>query len=597
MKLAAAKVLFCRRFTPLFLSALLCSCSAHHSSFHEHRGPAAIAFSGVAAGDMGATDAILWTRTFDPATSQPLKATLIAQLASEREFSKILFSYKGATDPGRAGTIKIEATGLRSHTRYFYRFVSDEGSVSPTGQFTTAPRDDEKVAVRFAFSGDAHGAYRPFPLVHRFSELNLDYFVFLGDTVYEQASEGSPVAANPFANPAQALADFRRKYLENITPVKPDGFPGLREMFAAQGNYTLLDNHELGNAQFVSGGAPLGDPPGKGTDAAAPANDANSSCSFMNKSPGFAAVLQAYLDFQPVRERHVTAPGDCRTDGTWQLYGAQRWGGNSIFINVDDRSYRDIQLKKADGDDDTGVRADNPRRTMLGATQLAWLERTLMEAQKKRITWKIVAISSPIDQVGPFGPVFSWDGPKSWIGGYRAERNRLLRFIADNHIEHVVFLTTDDHLNRVHDLEYLGAPGDAKTRTPVPGAFTIVAGPIGAVAPDRMTAHDFASVKSVADKLAGDERAVGIRPIGLPANFPGLTNVYREGHQDADARREPVDFYSADTFNYVTLEISADGKTLSVDTWGINSYPQNSFPEPQTIGVPRRILGFRIAAD
>lgn len=137
--------------------------------------------------------------------------------------------------------------------------------------------------------------------------------------------------------------------------------------------------------------------------------------------------------------------------------------------------------------------------------------------------------------MGPFGPVFDWDGPKSWIGGYRAERNRLLGFIAENHIEHVVFLTTDDHVNRVHDLEYPSAPGDAKTRTPVPGAFTIVAGPIGAVAPDRITAHDFASVKSVADKLAADERVVGIRPIGLPANFPGLTNVYREGHRDADA--------------------------------------------------------------
>lgn len=149
----------------------------------------------------------------------------------------------------------------------------------------------------------------------------------------------------------------------------------------------------------------------------------------------------------------------------------------------------------------------------------------------------------------------------------------------------------------MHDLEYLPVPGDAQTRTPVPGAFTIVAGPIGAVAPDRMTAHDFASVKSVADKLAADERAFGIRPIGLPANFPGLKDVYREGHPDADARREPVDFYSADTFNYVTLEISADGKTLAVDTWGIDSYPPNSFPEPQTTAAPRRILGFRIAAD
>lgn len=597
MKHVTLNVASCRRFAPLLLSPLLYACTGHDYSFHEHRLLVATAFSGVAAGDPGSNDAILWTRTFDPATGQPLKAPVVAQLAPEGGFRKILFSFKGETDPERAGTVKIEATGLKSHTRYFYRFVSDDGSVSPTGQFTTAPRDDEHVAVRFAFSGDAHGAYRPFPLMRRFSDLNLDYFVFLGDTIYEQASEGSPVAADPFTSPAQALADYRRKYLENLKPVKADGFSSLREMFAAQGNYTLLDNHELGNAQFVSGGAPSGDPPGKGTDAADLANDVNDSCRFINGTPGFAALLQAFRDFEPLRERRLTAPGDCRSDGTWQLYLAQRWGANSIFINVDDRSYRDIQLKRPGGGDDTGARADNPHRTMLGATQLDWLERTLLEAQKQGVTWKIVAVSSPIDEVGPFGPVFPWDGPKSWIGGYRAERNRLLEFIAENHIAHVVFLTTDDHLNRVHDLEYLRAPGDGATRTPVPGAFTVVAGPIGAVAPDRMTAHDFASLRSVADKLASDERAAGIRPIGLPASFPGLKDVYREGHPDADARREPVDFYSADTFNYVTLEISADGKTLAVDTWGMDSYPPNTFPEPQATAAPRRILGFRISAD
>jgi phosphodiesterase/alkaline phosphatase D-like protein len=44
----------------------------------------------------------------------------------------------------------------------------------------------------------------------------LDYFVFLGDTIYETASKGSPAAADPFFDPARALADYRRKYLENI---------------------------------------------------------------------------------------------------------------------------------------------------------------------------------------------------------------------------------------------------------------------------------------------------------------------------------------------------------------------------------------------
>ena len=86
---------------------------------------------------------------------------------------------------------------------------------------------------------------------------------------------------------------------------------------------------------------------------------------------------------------------------------------------------------------DTGPRADNPARTMLGATQLLWLQRTLLAAQQAGATWKIIAISSPIDQKGPFQ---GSDGPKPWIGGYRAERNKLLKFIAENRIDHVVFL-------------------------------------------------------------------------------------------------------------------------------------------------------------
>jgi phosphodiesterase/alkaline phosphatase D-like protein len=173
---------FRRIFTGAALSAA--------SLLLDPAGPlAATAFTVVAAGDMSADEAILWTRTVDAATSRPVATALTAQLAAEPEFRKILFTYKGATDPARAGTIKIEATGLNSHTRYFYRFVSDTGEISPIGRFTTAPRDDETVTVRFAFSGDAHGAWRPYPLVQRFGELNLDYFVFLGDTMYETASD------------------------------------------------------------------------------------------------------------------------------------------------------------------------------------------------------------------------------------------------------------------------------------------------------------------------------------------------------------------------------------------------------------------------
>jgi phosphodiesterase/alkaline phosphatase D-like protein len=99
----------------------------------------------------------------------------------------------------------------------------------------------------------------------------------------------------------------------------------------------------------------------------------------------------------------INAPSDPRTNGTRQLYFAQQWGRNAIFINTDCRSYRDIRMKTAMNADETGTRANNPNRTMLGATQLAWLEQTLLDAERTGTTWKFINISDPIDQIGPIG--------------------------------------------------------------------------------------------------------------------------------------------------------------------------------------------------
>jgi PhoD-like phosphatase len=60
-------------------------------------------------------------------------------------------------------------------------------------------------------------------------------------------------------------------------------------------------------------------------------------------------------------------------------------------------------MKTAANADETGSRADNPNRTMLGATQLAWLEQTLLDAEQAGTTWKFINISDPVDQIGPIG--------------------------------------------------------------------------------------------------------------------------------------------------------------------------------------------------
>jgi phosphodiesterase/alkaline phosphatase D-like protein len=575
-----------------------------------------------------------------------------------------------------------------------------------------------RVAVRFGVSGDCDGLIRPYALASQVPAKNLDFFMFDGDTEYEtSASIGSPAVHSTgnipdptvivaTATDAQLFDDFSRKYREQFLPVNVGGQKCLQPFFAGQGNYTAYDNHELGNKQYINGGAPAGDgvgsltgnapfdfPTGAGVDARIPANDVtpnDGSVPFMNKSGGFQTLQQVYLNYQPVKDRGVlNVSSDPRTDGTRQLFFAQQWGRNVIFINVDDRTYRDIRMKTAANADDTGPRADNPNRAMIGATQLAWLEQTLLAADGAGVIWKFINISDPIDQIGPIGgnltlvnppttaeygalgsitsivttaatnntttitvatavglvvgqgvsgtgvpantvittintdgttfrvnnnctiasgatlaltpapstyaPVNS-DGGKSWMGEYRAERNALLKFIADHQIHNVVFLATDDHQNRINELFYSPSAqtGVQASYVKVPYCFEIVCGPLGATGPDLISNHTFALVKKLADSIANAQIAATIEPIGL-AGYPGLNHVQRLGDPDADTLRQPADFYSPDTFNYNVLEVSDDGKRLTVTSYGIGSTVQNGFVEYDPNNNPEQALfSFRI---
>ena len=177
------------------------------------------------------------------------------------------------------------------------------------------------------------------------------------------------------------------------------------------------------------------------------------------------------------------------------------------------------------------------------------------------------------------------------MGGYRSERNELLKFIADHRIHNVVFLATDDHQNRINELFYspTGQTGVQASYVKVPYCFEIVCGPLGATAPDLISNHSFALVKKLADSIANAQIAENLEPIGL-AGYHGLQNVRRSGDPHADRLRQPADFYSPDTFNYNVLDVSADGKTLTVTSYGINSTVQNGFVEYDPVNNPEREL-------
>jgi phosphodiesterase/alkaline phosphatase D-like protein len=576
----------------------------------------------VGAGDATSSDAILWTRAKNSSTAAGVG--LAAEVSTDQTFVNDLATFTGITDPAHDYTIHIDATGLDSGTRYFYRFVANDQTVSPVGTFVTAPDSAAQVPVRFGFTGDADGLMRPYPATASSdfappadpSATPFDYFVWLGDTMYETASGQGTPNSSPAVSNTPTLSDYWAKYRQQLQPVFTGAYPGLQNFFDSTGHYTLLDNHETGNREFQSGGAPAG----AAFNTTNPAFDVNTTGTYKNQTTGFQVLEQAYTDYQPIRQQVVNAPGDPRSDGTQQLYFEQQWGANSIFFNLDDRSYRDIRLRTGPtgGSDDTGVRADNPGRTMLGATELQWFEQSLLAAQEQGVVWKFVAISSPIDQIGPIGGSFTLtngldngpgtysatesDGGKSWMGGYRAERNAMLKFIADSHIDHVVFLTTDDHQLRINELGYFtqfdanGTPIQS-SYTRVPGVFEILDGPIGATGPDLITDHSLTNIQTLAKNYAAQQTALGIDPIGLDPAFPGLTNVSREGDPTAGADPKPFDFYSPDTFNYAVLDISPDGSTLTVTIKGINSYATNTFPQPGATNAVREIMHFQIALE
>jgi phosphodiesterase/alkaline phosphatase D-like protein len=570
------------------------------------------------------------------------------------------------TDADNDFTYKIKIDLRESGTKYYYRFTTlDRKARSRVGSFKTAPDSNTAEKVRFAISGDADGRMRPFPLIRNFGVNNLDFFIFNGDTIYETESRSSPAAEKPqlgkdqyyaINNSSKVIENYFRKYLENLQCVDDEGVPlspenslilvspqscqaSLVPLFAAQGNYTLFDNHELGNEQYAHGGAPIEALSfrGRGADVSETnrIGPHNSSGLSINSTPGFNALLRPFIHYQPIRrgaalgsprDAQSTPEADserknggesasCEEPGD-SFYFCQNWGKNLTYIQLDDRSYRDVRLLRQHEPEDDDVQFSacddvaerdtaigrrclplpvrrvaepwaEPDRTMLGDQQLKWLKDVLIKAEFKGQIWKFIALSSPIDQAG-----YKSKG-KSWYGGYQAERNKLLNFIAEEKIRNVVFVATDDHQTRVNGLWY----DDRNKRRRSSTAFSIVAGPIGADGPDEFSNdHFFSRISDSVEKVNSELAREGAGPLGLWSLTERVRAVQRD-HDHALIRgsvSDSVNFYSDDTYNYATIDIGKNG-VMRVTVMGVASYPVNSFP--QNWYEPRVILSFEVLPE
>lgn len=497
--------------------------------------------NGVAAGDTTQTSTLLWTRG-------TTVGNILFECSTNPTFStNVLTATATVTD--LLQPVRVELTGLSPATTHFYR-VTDAASASAEGLFRTAAAVGAHAGLRFGVSGDWNGQLAPYPSIANADERDLDFFVEHGDTVN--------------ANSATTLEEFRLKHNEVYST-----HLGLNTWADLRGSTTILatiDDNDVRN-DFAGGADPSSDSRFDNTGA------------FINETLLYGNALQAFQEYNPLRDEFYGATGDARTANKRRLYRFNTYGSDAAVFILDTRSFRDEQLPLTDPTDPTQVitflvdSLNDTSRTMLGKQQLADLKADLQQAQAEGFTWKFILVPGAIQNLGIFHAEDRYEG-------YAAERTALLRFVNQNEIDNVVFIAAGLHGTIVNNLTYQEALFGPQIPTE---AFEVIVGPVaiyppfgpatidlaegyGLITPEERAAYD-AMPREDKDEFIRqlvDEKLLaplGYDPIGLDGS--GIEATLLQGG-----------YVDAHTYGWTEFEIGQRTQVLTVTNYGIDPYTE-----------------------
>ena len=289
--------------------------------------------------------------------------------------------------------------------------------------------------------------------------------------------------------------------------------------------------------------------------------------------------MQVFQEFNPLGDEVYSGTNDPRVDGRPKFYRSMSFASTAALIVLDARSFRDkeeAQLSAAQVINPLAVVRNlaamfEPNRTMIGQPQLAALKADLLAAHKAGITWKFIMIPEPIQQMGWFGGVDRWEG-------YALERSEVLKFIEDNSIRNVVFITADVHTTFINNLTYQTEAGGAQIPThcfeistecaafdPPTGEIIMdTAAQIGLLSHDQYAAYQKLPIP---DKDAQLEelfnrvvlKLQGFTPLGLEDSL-------------IDWQRVKGGWVVGHTFGWTEFEIAPETGKLTITTWGVPAY-------------------------
>jgi len=138
--------------------------------------------------------------------------------------------------------------------------------------------------------------------------------------------------------------------------------------------------------------------------------------------------IDVFFKFSPI-ERNHTDPD--------KIYRMFNWGKDFDLFLLDAHSYRSLN--------DLPDTIQN-NKTLYGKQQLDWLKNNLLRSNS---TWKIISNPVPItipDCFGDKGECNNWaTNNQSNNLTFTKERNQFLKFLDENNIKNVIFITTDVH--------------------------------------------------------------------------------------------------------------------------------------------------------
>jgi alkaline phosphatase D len=375
---------------------------------------------GIASGEPSTHSVLLWTRIFpqefDPDSLPSADVEVRWELADNERFSQMHRWGRVRALATEAHTVHVDVDGLDSDRWYFYRFHCG-AYTSAIGRTRTLPLAEAR-HLRFAVSSCQHYEAGYFAAHRHLADEALDLIWFVGDYIYEYGP--TPIGSKPVrqhdAGHCKTLTDYRRRY----ALYKRDA--NLQRMHASAPFLPIWDDHEVDNdyAGLVS----------------------------RDHDPAFAArraaAYRAYMEHMPIHMPRLAA------DGSVCLYRNVDYGNLVRFHALDDRQYRDEQPCSPAGHG-AGYKAMNecaerisPTRTMLGAAQERWFERSVASSKAR---WNIVTQQTMMAQAQLGGRVWvdGWDG-------YPAARTRLLNTLASPQVNNPIVVGGDVHATYVGDL-------------------------------------------------------------------------------------------------------------------------------------------------